>query len=240
MKKIIICALLMLPCAIYALSDKSVSDAKHFRADIFGCSDKMYPITGTLMLEVLSATQNDDKGEFWVLDKDTLRNVNDVIDKLVRENLVRDVCHVPFGASYSDAKDILNNQFGSNCKCSNDCIAYINTTYEGIKYDDVNFLFQSNGERSFLCRAVFGKDCKSLQEAVALKRILDGKLSTRYRLYKIFDEDGIYLSVGGISPVTGDGNFAIRVDIIEYSQHIQDAGIKCAVRVTFGPFDYIK
>lgn len=240
MKKIILCALLLLSCAISALSDKSVSDAKYLKTNIFGSSDRMYPITGALMLEVLSATQNDDKGEFWVLDKDTLRNVSDVIDTLVRENLVREVCNVPFGSSYGEAKDILNDQLGNCYTSSKDCIAYTNKTYEGIQYDDVNFLFQSNGERSFLCRAVFGKDCKSLQEAIDLKKRLDEQLSKRYRLYKILDEDGLYLSVGGISPVTGDGNFAITVDIIEYSKQIQDSGIKCAVRITYGPFEYIE
>ena len=239
MKKIVLSIFLMLPCAMSAFSDKSVSGTNHVGKDIFCSSDRMYPITGALMLEVMSITQNDGNGDFWVLDKDTLRNMNDVIDRLVKENLVREVCHVSFGSTYGDVKNVLNAQFGSNYKCSNDCIAYINKTYEGIQYDDVNFLFQSKGERSFLCRAVFGKDCKSLQEAIGLKKLLDEQLSKRYRLYKILDEDGVYLSVGGISPVTGDGNFAITVDIIEYSQQIQDTGIKYAVRVTYGPFDYI-
>lgn len=239
MKKLFLCVLLMLPYALSVHSSKSASDMKHHSKNMFGNSDRMYPVVGSLMLEVLSATLNDDKGEFWVLEKDTLRNMNDVVDRLVRENLVRDVCHVPFGSSYGDTKDILNGLLGNTYKSSNDCIAYINKTYDGILYNDINFLFQSNGERSFLCRAVFGKDCKSMQEAVNLKKILDEKLSKRYRLYKILDENGIYLSVGGISPVTGDGNFAITVDIIEYSQQIQDTGIKYAVRVTYGPFDYI-
>jgi len=240
MKKIILFVLMILPCVVFGDSHKDTPNAKYLSKDMFGGSNKMYPIMGSLMLEVLSNTQHDNEGEFWILGKDTVRNMNEVIDRLVRENIVTSVCNAPFGSSYGETKEILYKQFGNSCKSSNGCIAYVDKTYDGILYNDINFLFQSNDERSYLCRAVFSKDCKSLEEAVKLKKSLDEKLSKRYRLYKILDEDGIYMSAGGISPVPYDGSFAFTVDIIEYSQQIRDAGINCAVHITYGPFDYVK
>lgn len=239
MKQIIISVLMMLPCAVSGHSTESIPGMIHHSNDTScGENSMTYPIVDAFMLEVVSSTQNDKAGEFWIFGKDTVRNVNNAIDRLIKENLVLDVCNVPFGSSYGEVQDTLKVRFGDSYKSSNDCIAYINKEYEGVFYTDINFLFQSEGEKSFLCRAMFSKDCKSLEEAVKLKKALDDKLSKQYRLYKVLDENNIYLSVGGVNPVVGEGGYAITIDILEYSQHIQETGIKCAVRITYGPFDY--
>ena len=90
---------MMLPCAVSGHSTESIPGMIHHSNDTScGENSMTYPIVDALMLEVVSSTQNDKAGEFWIFGKDTVRNVNNAIDRLIKENLVLDVCNVPFGS----------------------------------------------------------------------------------------------------------------------------------------------
>ena len=101
-------------------------------------------------------------------------------------------------------------------------------------------MFERNGETCHFNKAEFRVDTKTKEEAVRLKKIIDEKLSKRYKIYKVLDEGNIYLSVGGICPAPFDGNpndYAFTVDMQKHEKPTR-SGNMYVVRIIYGPYKF--
>lgn len=144
------------------------------------------------------------------------------------------VCGVDFGSTYEQAESILEKQFGQKYyKYSNDLkMCFRDKSYGGVNWSSISFLFQNNGERTFMNRCTFVSTCKTLAEAEKMRDSIKQKFGAKDDFPKQFNHQ--YLAyIGGVSPVDGK-RFGYTIDIIKY----QDETF--GVRLDYGPYDYIK
>lgn len=239
MKKILFFTLMMLPCAMSGQTQDDTWDR-----EVMSNYESLPPAEKTLILEMLSCLRHDDNGYYWVFERDTIRNPEDVAMRIIGDNQVKEICNIPFGSSFEKAKSILAEKYGDYDYLSStkDCLTYRNKSYGGILFTDMYYLFQSDGENSHFHKAVLCRDCDTMKDAVKLKQSLDEKFRKKYSIFKILDEEDIYISIGGLAPVQSEntGSYGFTLDVIEYEQRSKEGGARYAVRIMYGPYDYVR
>ena len=161
--------------------------------------------------------------------------------RVLEANMVKGICNIPFGTSCRETRKNLEVKFGEPDfqTSTKDNLRFVNTQYEGIQFDWMHFLFQPDG---FFNGAIFGVDCRTKSDAISIKREFHELLSKRYANFVDLDNNNDSVSYGGIAPVPTDKNlgFAIRIDIVDYKESGLISDKPYAVRIIYGPFDFIK
>lgn len=230
MRKIVILALIMFPSILFGKTVKI---------------DNNHQLSAThqhLILVLLKEAINDKNGSYWVHSGDTIRNIEESLLKYVEENGVTEVCGVPFGSSYEKSKKMLVEKYGECDKqnSTKDCLSFNCKRYEGLLFSSLSFMFERNGETYNFNKAEFRVDTKTKEEAVRLKKMIDEKLSKRYKIYKVLDKGNIHLSVGGICPAPLDeelDDYAFTVDIQKNEKPVK-SGNMYVVRIIYGPYKF--
>ena len=154
----------------------------------------------------------------------------------VAGNAQTSICGVDFGASYSTAERILENKFGDKEYYFSDKtrIVFNDKMYAGRMWTRMQFLFQSDGYQQYFNRCILAMNCKTLTEAKEARDAIKKQMEEKYFIMEFTDETTkLKYYLGGKSPVNPlDPGFAI--DIIKY-----DSG-GYAVRLDYGPYDYVK
>lgn len=149
---------------------------------------------------------------------------------------VKEICGIPFGSSYEKTKEVLENKYGTSSIFSDKTkIIYENQTYAGITFDDILFLFQSDGYKSYLNGCVFILKANSLKEAKDKRDVLYRKLSWKYDIKESIDDDGNKYYYGGHSPVPLDG-LGFIIEILKYDNSVNSY----AARLMYGRYNYVK
>lgn len=167
---------------------------------------------------------------------------SDAFWKVVLEaNMVKGICNIPFGTPYGETRKNLEVKFGEPDlqTSTKDNLRFSDTQYEGIQFDWMHFLFQSDG---IFNGAIFGVDCRTKSDAISIKREFHELLSKHYANFVDLDNGNNFESYGGIAPVPTDKNlgFAICIDIVDYKESGLISDKPYAVRIIYGPFDFIK
>lgn len=149
---------------------------------------------------------------------------------------VREICGIPFGASYEDASKVLRNKYGTSSVVSDrNRIVYENKSYAGILFDRMLFLFQSDGYQSFFNGCIFVLEASSLSQAKEKRDRLYDQLSWKYDIKKDTDDSGLNYYYGGNPPISFGRAFII--DIIKYDNSPKTP---YAARLYYGPYNYVK
>lgn len=158
--------------------------------------------------------------------------------KIRRERqTVTEICSVPFGSSREKAEEILENKYGTSSYLSDkDKIIYNYKNYAGIAFDEIIFLFQSDGFNSFFNGCVFILDAKNLTQAKEKRDLLYNKLRYKYDMKSGTDKNGIKYYIGGYSPVFRYDS-AFVIDIIKYDNN---PNTPYAARLMYGRYNYVK
>lgn len=170
---------------------------------------------------------------------------------------VKSICGVPFGVSMAEAASILHNKYGEamDSKPNELAISYKDIRYAGVQFDNVHFLFQSDGIRNYFCTCIFVNGAKTEAEANIIIDLYKSVLSKKYELSEIDGPMGFKIYSGGISPLW-NGNWytfvkdiqstdtkyldAIHTDVIEYNSTLIEAfGNRYGVRMIYGPYEYV-
>ena len=242
MRKFFILAMMMLPCIVFGQSNDSteINELKGKVTDAYRRLPAAYQHMALILME---EAVYDKSGTYWVYSGDTIRNMEDMAVRFMNDNIVTGICNIPFGSSYEQSRKILAEKYGDydSLASSKDCLTYRDKFYAGIHFTDLHFMFQSDGESSYFYKAVLGKDAKTREEAIDIKKSIDEKLGRQYQIYKVLDEGNTCFSIGGMCPVKGEGvlgGYAIGVDILELGQPTRN-GCMYNVRISYGPFEYV-
>lgn len=163
-------------------------------------------------------------------------------ERVLKENMVKGICNIPFGTPCGETRKNLEMKYGEPDlhTSTKDNLRFLNTQYEGIKFDWVDFLFRGAGEERFFNGAIFGVECRTKSDAISLKREFHEMLSERYANFVDLDNGNNFVSCGGIAPVPTDKNlgFAIRIDILDYRASGLISDKPFSVRIIYGSFDF--
>ena len=171
-------------------------------------------------------------------------------DKLLKEQ-VKTIGGIPFGISHDKAETMLRNKFGSpEFNPSSTTLSFKNIKYAGHDFDAVHFLFQSDGLDSYLNACIFIVNAGSLADAIEKEKNIANNILSKYTLFEDKDSNGYPTHGGGMSPLW-DGRWTtldfakygngIHTDIIKYeSDLVKVYGNPYAVRIIYGPYDYVK
>jgi hypothetical protein len=163
--------------------------------------------------------------------------ISEEYKKKKEEQTVNEICGIPFGTSYEKAKEILENKYGSPSVFSDKTtISYPNQTYAGISFDDVIFLFQSDGYKSYMNGCVFILDASSLSMAKEKRDLLYRKLRLKYDMDEGVDDNGNKYYLGGFSPIPYE-EFGFSIEIIKYKNR---PSVPYAARLMYGRYNYVK
>ena len=150
---------------------------------------------------------------------------------------VREICGIPFGSSYEKAHEILENKYGSPSVFSDKTkICYENKSYAGIFFDDIIFLFQSDGYKSYLNGCAFILEASSLKEAKEKCETLYNKLRYKYDMMDGVDDNGNKYYIGGHSPLPY-GGYGFSIEVIKYNNR---ASVPYAARLMYGRYNYVR
>lgn len=166
-------------------------------------------------------------------------------EKRIERQRVSEICNVPFGCSYEKAKDILENKYDT-CESESDRtkIIYKNKIYAKMVFDKIIFLFQSDGVNSYMNGCVFIQEAKSLKEAEEKMNDLKIRLSYKYELTAMVDDNGNAYYTGGVPPKDCNDWWlipAITINVLKYDipEHLNEYMNGYATRIMYGKFDYI-
>lgn len=180
-----------------------------------------------------------------------LDSINSIFVEQFKKRQVSGFGNVLFGMVKEDVLPMLKNKFGNPSDSDfGNSIDFKNIRYAGFSFDKAYFNFQSDGIKSYLNGCVLLKTAKSKQEVETIQSNLKMTLSKKYNdLVEGTDEKGFKLYSGGISPLW-DGNLynlslddfaAVRIDAIEYTRDVVEVfGYRYAVRIVYGPYNYVK
>lgn len=154
------------------------------------------------------------------------------------------VAGVTFGNSYDTCKSILDKRFNRGEKSyhlSASRLTYYNISFAGEEFDYVDFIFQSEGTRTYLSQVQF-----SCGFSLTSNSLEDAK-SMRDRLYKTFSEkyefrwsgtnkDGFKYYVLGYSPNDDNDGFVV---IGVYKAETKGGTMKYWAEVSYGPVNFI-
>ncbi len=172
------------------------------------------------------------------------------VEAKLKAQQVTNIGGVAFGTPREKALAMLRNKYGaSEYNQENDIVSFRDIKYAGYGFDAVHFLFQSDGVNSYFYSCIFIKEAKTQQEAVSGQQMLNKVLSEKYELYKVTTEKGFDTYGGGVSPLW-DGHWynmsdnfytALHTDIMQYEPElVKIFGNQCAVRLIYGPYNYVK
>lgn len=168
-----------------------------------------------------------------------------------REQQVKTIGGVPFGVSREKALEMLRMKFGEPMyDPDRTTISFKNIKYAGRDFDNVHFLFQSDGITTYLNSCIFILSAKTQKDAAAQVEKVRSFLSDKYFLFDMKDEQtGFQIYSGGVSPMW-DGHWytldddmfgAIHTDVIEYNADLVEVyGNRYGVRLIYGPYNYVK
>lgn len=180
-------------------------------------------------------------------------DITEIKESQLKDIQVNSICSIPFGASQTEAYDILNKNFGepNSLPIWNEII-YKNIKYARMNFDSVQFLFHSNGIENHLNSCIFTTEVSDKDQAIETLKNYKTIIGRKYNLTEYIDENGFRMYQGGISPFW-DGQWydimsnlstkqympAITTNIIEYDDEItQKTGNKYAVQIIYGPYEY--
>lgn len=168
-----------------------------------------------------------------------------------RKDQVLSIANVDFGTSYKEAERKLKRKFGEpSFLSSKNKLLFDNVKYGGLDFNSVFFIFQSDGNNSFLNGCVFLKDAKDYAQALEIEQEYADILSSKYtKVFSEVDEKGNPFHYCGFSPLwdgTLQGGFeagvAIHTNIMKYDEDLvkEIKHSPYAVRLIYGPFNYVK
>ena len=167
---------------------------------------------------------------------DIRKAIAEEADKEWERQIVKEICGIPFGSSYEKTKEVLENKYGTSSIFSDKTkIIYENQTYAGITFDDILFLFQSDGYKSYLNGCVFVIKTNSLKDAKDKRDYLYRILSWKYEMKEGTDDNGNKFYYGGHSPVPLDG-WGFTIEILKYGNSVNSY----AARLMYGRYNYVK
>lgn len=173
-----------------------------------------------------------------------------IADKLLKEQ-IKTIGGIPFGISHDKAEPMLMNKFGSpEYNSSSTRLSFRDVKYAGRDFAAVHFLFQSNGLDSYLNACIFIINASSLADAIEKEKNIADNVLSKYTLFEDKDSNGYPIHGGGMSPLW-DGRWTtldftksgigVHTDIIKYeSGVVKKYGTPYAVRIIYGPYDYVK
>lgn len=165
--------------------------------------------------------------------------INKYMDARKQRETVKEICGIPFGTSYEDAKSKLENKYGySEYSSDRTTITFKRKSYAGIMFDTIHFLFESDGVNSFMNGCVFIMDAESLKEAETKRDMLYEKLSEKYYMLSDKDKNGNKYYIGGYAPV-GD-SYAFAIDIVKYDRKLAQIFVPYSARLIYGKYQYVK
>ena len=165
------------------------------------------------------------------------KQISDEYEKEYERQTIKEICGIPFGSSYEEAEKILDNKYGEKSFLSDKTkIYYRNETYAGILFDNIIFLFQSDGYKSYMNGCVFILEATSLRQAIEKQELLYRKLRYKYDMKEGKDDNGNKYYYGGHSPVPFDG-LGFSIEIIKYDNR---PSIPYAARLMYGRYNYVK
>lgn len=247
MKKIVLFILMMLPVAVFGQEN-----GKSFMEESLEKLKGLQPAQQQIFLDVIKNSKIDTLGLCYTLPNGEIveaffeqqESISTFWKSIFRYNQVKEICNVPFGSSYEEAKRVLTDKFGDYdyLNSTKDHLRFKNKKYAGMDFNAIHFLFQSDGENSYFNAAIFCIDCKSKNEAIRQKDWMHKRLSERYSVFVNMDGDGEYLSMGGLPPVATEANFGfgVHIDVIDYGENGKTLGCPFGVRIVYGPYDYVK
>lgn len=164
---------------------------------------------------------------------------------------VTSIANIDFGTSREKAEKMLRKKYGTPSYLSSaDKILFTNVKYAGIDFNSLYFLFQSDGEKTYLNGCIFVINVNDYQSALSKEKDLAYVLSKKYSsVISDVDDNGNPCHLCGVSPLW-DGTMeglitaacAIRTNILKYDENVaKNASVgPYAVRLIYGPFDYVK
>ena len=168
-----------------------------------------------------------------------------------RNDQVLSIANVDFGTSYKEAERKLKRKFGEpSFLSSKNKLLFDNVKYGGFDFKSVFFLFQSDENNSFLNCCIFIREAKDYAQALEIEQEYADILSSKYtKVFSEVDEKGNPFHFCGFSPLwdgTLQGSFeagvAIHTDIMKYDEDLvkEIKHSPYAVRLIYGPFNYVK
>lgn len=164
---------------------------------------------------------------------------------------VKSIAGVEFGSSREKVEQMMTKKYGRpNYASTENDIVFSSVKYAGIDFDNVHFLFQSDGTRTYFNACIFVINAKDYNEAVSLEGKLADVLKSKYEdLVSDVDYNGNPTHGGGLSPLW-DGDVdnlrgyvgALHTDIMKYDEELAKAANSkpYAVRLIYGPYEYVK
>lgn len=169
-----------------------------------------------------------------------------------RKQQVKSVCGIDFGATLGTARRISQKKFGISDDYSfkeRKELSYTGVQYAGHFFSNLYLMFQSKGTKSYFNYCIFVNHVGTLDEAKRLVKVYAKDYLKKYNLHPVNGEGENPKYMGGVSPLwngrwyklTIEDLAAVCVDIIEYSASVaEETGYPYAVRISYGPFNYVK
>ncbi len=168
-----------------------------------------------------------------------------------RKDQVLSIANVDFGTSYKEAERKLKRKFGEpSFLSSKNKLLFDNVKYGGLDFNSVFFIFQSDGNNSFLNGCVFLKDAKDYAQALEIEQEYADILSSKYtKVFSEVDEKGNPFHFCGFSPLWDgtiqggiEAGVAIHTNIMKYDEDLvkEINHSPYVVRLIYGPFNYVK
>lgn len=171
-------------------------------------------------------------------------------EQRMRNQQVNSICSIDFGSTYEVTRRKSQKKFGTPAFYSNETtLVYDHITYGGVRFSNLVFCFQSDGERKYFYNCLFVKEVKTLDEAKSLVKEYAEEYLKKYHLIPVNDEGENPKYIGGVSPLwngrwynlTMEDIAAVRVYVSEqYSLDTEKKGYPYAVCIMYGPFNYVK
>ena len=213
----------------------------------------MKKILLALAIAIFTPNMGKSQQTFSAEESDTASFSQERIEKLLayfRKDQVFSIANVDFGTSCKEAEGKLKNKFGEPYfLSSNNKLQFKNIKYGGLDFNSVFFLFQSDGNNTYLNCCIFIREAKDYAQALEFEQEYANILSRKYtKVFSEVDEKGNPFHFCGFSPLwdgTLQGSYeagvAIHTDIMKYDEEVaRNLQYQYAVRLIYGPFNYVK
>ncbi len=167
-----------------------------------------------------------------------------------RRQQIKSIGGIPFGISREEALPMLMKKFG---RPEEDPIAnaiqFERVQYAGKSFDNIYFLFQSDGVNSYLNECIFIMRVSSRSKAKKKHEELRQMLMQKYDLESMEDKETEFTIYGGGTPPLWDGHWytlkdvsaAVHLDVVKYDYDMYlSTGHRYGIRLRYGPYNYIQ
>lgn len=215
----------------------------------------MKKILLALAIAIFTPNMGKSQQTFSAEENDTVSLSQEEIEEKIlayyRKDQVLSIANVDFGTSYKEAERKLKRKFGEpSFLSSKNKLLFDNVKYGGLDFNSVFFIFQSDGNNSFLNGCVFLKDAKDYAQALEIEQEYADILSSKYtKVFSEVDEKGNPFHFCGFSPLWDgtiqggiEAGVAIHTNIMKYDEDLvkEINHSPYAVRLIYGPFNYVK